>query len=200
MKVLKGSLEETMYDWPDKELIEKGQTCPLQVKKSTRYGENAVTYISDKVHTTYLLPYLVPHSQFKPFTIPTIPYEIVGVRKGGKQRHSRRSGTSAAPLSIIGNGRFAFIIFSTRLYLLFLCLPPRRSLATYSYHIHRTSKLTFVSPDTSRSASTESPIPTQRTSLSHSTYTRPPMLRNVRSTHPPSEFMHKIHEIKVFCF
>ncbi|OJJ04083.1 hypothetical protein ASPVEDRAFT_43532 [Aspergillus versicolor CBS 583.65] len=49
MKVLKGTLQETLYTWPDQERIEHGQVSPPQVKKVTTYGENQVTYMSDKL-------------------------------------------------------------------------------------------------------------------------------------------------------
>jgi len=41
MKVLRGSLQETLYEWPEKE------GAPLTVKKETRYTSGAVTYMSD---------------------------------------------------------------------------------------------------------------------------------------------------------
>ncbi|KAN0068737.1 RmlC-like cupin domain containing protein [Elaphomyces granulatus] len=44
MKVLKGSLQETLYSWP-----EKDKESPLQVTKQTTYHENEVTYMSDKL-------------------------------------------------------------------------------------------------------------------------------------------------------
>ncbi|RAO64342.1 uncharacterized protein BHQ10_000354 [Talaromyces amestolkiae] len=46
MKILKGSLKETLFSWP-----EKGQApnAPLQITKETVYGENQVTYMSDKL-------------------------------------------------------------------------------------------------------------------------------------------------------
>ena len=46
MKVLKGSLQETLYHWPDQNLVEHGESSPLSVQKETVYGENEVTYIS----------------------------------------------------------------------------------------------------------------------------------------------------------
>ncbi|BCS23824.1 putative cysteine dioxygenase Cdo1 [Aspergillus puulaauensis] len=49
MKVLKGTLQETLYTWPDQERVERGQVSPPQVKKVTTYGENQVTYMSDKL-------------------------------------------------------------------------------------------------------------------------------------------------------
>ncbi|KAJ5122077.1 hypothetical protein N7448_003207 [Penicillium atrosanguineum] len=49
MKILKGKLQETLYSWPDREKIESGQTSPPQVTRQTIYGENQVTYMSDKL-------------------------------------------------------------------------------------------------------------------------------------------------------
>lgn len=68
MKILQGSLRETQYAWPDKDKVQHGETSPLDVTKQTVYGENQVTYMSDKV----CLPYPVlscqainpPHAEF----------------------------------------------------------------------------------------------------------------------------------------
>ncbi|CAI7571890.1 unnamed protein product [Penicillium palitans] len=49
MKVLKGKLQEDLYSWPDQEQIENGQISPPQLTKQTTYGENQVTYMSDKL-------------------------------------------------------------------------------------------------------------------------------------------------------
>ncbi|KAJ5616035.1 hypothetical protein N7537_001149 [Penicillium hordei] len=49
MKVLKGKLQEDLYSWPDQEQIENGQISPPQLTKQTTYGENKVTYMSDKL-------------------------------------------------------------------------------------------------------------------------------------------------------
>jgi hypothetical protein len=46
MKILKGSLRETLYNFPDQELIRSGASAPITVKKETVYYENEVTYIS----------------------------------------------------------------------------------------------------------------------------------------------------------
>ncbi|KAK5003918.1 hypothetical protein LTR28_009593 [Elasticomyces elasticus] len=48
MKILRGSLKETVYNWP-KDVHHEQSSAPLEVKKETIYGENAVTYISDKI-------------------------------------------------------------------------------------------------------------------------------------------------------
>ncbi|KAJ5157274.1 uncharacterized protein N7482_008374 [Penicillium canariense] len=49
MKILKGKLKETLYSWPNKQKIDQGQTSPPQVTRETVYGENQVTYMSDKL-------------------------------------------------------------------------------------------------------------------------------------------------------
>lgn len=45
MKVLKGSLQETLYGWPDEEKTQHGVSDPPIVRKETRYKENEVAYI-----------------------------------------------------------------------------------------------------------------------------------------------------------
>ncbi|KUM55343.1 hypothetical protein ACN42_g11970 [Penicillium freii] len=47
--VLKGTLQEDLYSWPDQKQIENGQISPPQLTKQTTYGENQVTYMSDKL-------------------------------------------------------------------------------------------------------------------------------------------------------
>ncbi|KAL4769321.1 RmlC-like cupin domain-containing protein [Aspergillus nidulans var. acristatus] len=49
MKVLKGNLQETLYTWPDQDKVQHGQSSPPEVTKVTTYGENQVTYMSDKL-------------------------------------------------------------------------------------------------------------------------------------------------------
>ncbi|KAJ9668204.1 Cysteine dioxygenase [Coniosporium apollinis] len=44
MKILAGSLKETLYAWP-----EVSEAAPLAVKKETLYTENQVTYMSDQL-------------------------------------------------------------------------------------------------------------------------------------------------------
>ena len=48
-KILKGSLKETLYSWPDQEKVEHGQVSPPQETKQTIYDENQVTYMSDEL-------------------------------------------------------------------------------------------------------------------------------------------------------
>lgn len=48
-QVLKGCLQETLYTWPDRNLVNDGKPSPLKIKKETIYGENQVTYMSDNV-------------------------------------------------------------------------------------------------------------------------------------------------------
>ncbi|KAL1849706.1 Cysteine dioxygenase [Paecilomyces lecythidis] len=47
--ILKGTLQETLYAWPEDEKIKEGQPSPLHITKQTKYGENQVTYMSDKL-------------------------------------------------------------------------------------------------------------------------------------------------------
>jgi cysteine dioxygenase len=42
-------LRETLYSWPEDEKVQKGEGSPLNITKKTVYGENEVTYMSDKV-------------------------------------------------------------------------------------------------------------------------------------------------------
>ncbi|KMU79559.1 cysteine dioxygenase type 1 [Coccidioides immitis RMSCC 3703] len=49
MKILKGSLKETLYDWPDQEKTDAGEPAPMKVTRERVYGENQVTYMSDKL-------------------------------------------------------------------------------------------------------------------------------------------------------
>ncbi|KAJ5468423.1 hypothetical protein N7475_006175 [Penicillium sp. IBT 31633x] len=49
MKILKGKLQEDLYSWPDQEQIMNGRTSPPKLTKQTVYGENQVTYMSDKL-------------------------------------------------------------------------------------------------------------------------------------------------------
>lgn len=48
-KILKGKLQEDLYSWPDQKQIENGESCPPQLTKQTIYGEDQVTYMSDKL-------------------------------------------------------------------------------------------------------------------------------------------------------
>ncbi|KAH1492478.1 hypothetical protein LV164_000648 [Aspergillus fumigatus] len=47
--VLKGSLQETLYTWPDQDKLRNGQPSSPQIIKKTTYTENQVTYMSDKL-------------------------------------------------------------------------------------------------------------------------------------------------------
>ncbi|KAH0541345.1 Cysteine dioxygenase [Glutinoglossum americanum] len=53
MKVLRGSLKETLYLWPDRNAINSGLPSPPVTKKETIYHENQVTYMSDDVRGAY---------------------------------------------------------------------------------------------------------------------------------------------------
>ncbi|KAI5284724.1 Cysteine dioxygenase, partial [Ascosphaera acerosa] len=53
MKVLKGSLQETLYDWPESNGVCPGEAgeagrAPLRVKRVTTLAENQVAYMSDQ--------------------------------------------------------------------------------------------------------------------------------------------------------
>jgi cysteine dioxygenase len=50
MKILKGQLKETLYEWPDQQRINCGEPAPLAAKKETVLNENEVSYISSKFH------------------------------------------------------------------------------------------------------------------------------------------------------
>ncbi|KAF7163944.1 hypothetical protein CNMCM5623_008605 [Aspergillus felis] len=47
--ILKGSLQETLYTWPDQDKLQNGQSSSPQIIKETTYTENQVTYMSDKL-------------------------------------------------------------------------------------------------------------------------------------------------------
>ncbi|KAJ0422408.1 RmlC-like cupin domain-containing protein [Aspergillus carlsbadensis] len=49
MKVLKGTLQETLYTWPDQDKVQHGESSPPKITKVTTYGENQVTYMSDQL-------------------------------------------------------------------------------------------------------------------------------------------------------
>ncbi|KAK2769838.1 Cysteine dioxygenase [Emmonsiellopsis sp. PD_33] len=49
MKILKGSLRETLYAWPQEDKLRKGEPSPLDITRDTVYRENQVTYMSDKL-------------------------------------------------------------------------------------------------------------------------------------------------------
>ncbi|OCK95068.1 putative cysteine dioxygenase Cdo1 [Cenococcum geophilum 1.58] len=49
MKVLKGSLKETLFSWPNQSVLNSGEPSPPKVKKETVYQENQVTYMSDQL-------------------------------------------------------------------------------------------------------------------------------------------------------
>lgn len=49
MKILSGQLKETLYTWPDCSLLNQGKPSPPQINRERIYGENEVTYMSDKL-------------------------------------------------------------------------------------------------------------------------------------------------------
>lgn len=48
MKILKGNLKETLYDWPSNN-TQEGSSSPPRPKRETIYEENQVTYMSDQL-------------------------------------------------------------------------------------------------------------------------------------------------------
>lgn len=52
-QVLKGSLKETLYTWPDRNVVNAGKPSPLRIQKETVYANNQVTYMSDNVRRYY---------------------------------------------------------------------------------------------------------------------------------------------------
>lgn len=47
MKVLRGTLQETLYAWPEEESGEKEEgICPMTVTKAMTHNKDAVTYIN----------------------------------------------------------------------------------------------------------------------------------------------------------
>jgi len=49
MKILKGRLRETLFSWPDQDLISHGQSSPPVMKKESLLEENEVSYISNSI-------------------------------------------------------------------------------------------------------------------------------------------------------
>jgi len=49
MKVLRGTLKETLYAWPDQDQLADGLSSPPEIKRETLYGEDEVTYMSDQL-------------------------------------------------------------------------------------------------------------------------------------------------------
>jgi len=47
--MLQGSLKETQYHWPNKELLEASKSSPLKPQGATVFSRDEVTYIADSV-------------------------------------------------------------------------------------------------------------------------------------------------------
>ncbi len=47
--MLQGSLKETQYGWPNKELLEAGNASPLESQGAINLSQDEVTYIADSV-------------------------------------------------------------------------------------------------------------------------------------------------------
>ena len=54
MKILKGSLKETVYHMPSPQTNRTAEAGPLEVKKETVYKEQEVAYISDRIGLHYV--------------------------------------------------------------------------------------------------------------------------------------------------
>ena len=48
MKIMKGTLRETKYEWP------KQENAPMETKERTEYKENVVAYINSKILRPYI--------------------------------------------------------------------------------------------------------------------------------------------------
>ncbi|KAJ5551434.1 hypothetical protein N7461_006132 [Penicillium sp. DV-2018c] len=95
MKILKGKLQEDLYSWPHKKQTAGEQAAPLQLTKQSIYGENDVTYMSDKLglhrisnpdpddFAVSLHLYTPPNAEIHGFSI----YD----ERTGKARHITRS-------------------------------------------------------------------------------------------------------------
>lgn len=57
MKILKGSLKETLYAWPDQSLIKQGISAPPAVVKETIYNANEVAYVSGMLFILFSVLY-----------------------------------------------------------------------------------------------------------------------------------------------
>ncbi|KAF2668390.1 cysteine dioxygenase type I [Microthyrium microscopicum] len=49
MKMLKGQLQETLFSWPDEDVINRGEQSPPTVKRVKMLKENDVAYISNSI-------------------------------------------------------------------------------------------------------------------------------------------------------
>jgi cysteine dioxygenase len=50
MKILQGELTETLFGWPDEDLINRGHSCPMAKRRVTLMGKDKVAYISSKLN------------------------------------------------------------------------------------------------------------------------------------------------------
>lgn len=68
-QMLQGSLKEVLYDWPDQELLGRGEPSPLQPRDETLLAKDEVTYIADSVShdvPPYLFPELMASEAWPP--------------------------------------------------------------------------------------------------------------------------------------
>ncbi|PGH04842.1 cysteine dioxygenase [Polytolypa hystricis UAMH7299] len=95
MKILRGSLQETLYNWPEEDKVKNGGTSPLTVTKATVYGENQVTYMSDKLglHKISNLDTETPAVSLHLYTPPNAAHYGFSVfdEQTGKARHIKQS-------------------------------------------------------------------------------------------------------------
>ncbi|KAF2757826.1 cysteine dioxygenase type I [Pseudovirgaria hyperparasitica] len=87
MKVLKGELTETLYDWPDQRKASGNGSAPLVPKRETRYQTNQVTYMSDELGI-----HRVGNPDTKEFAISLHLYTPPHVSKNGCHIFNARTG------------------------------------------------------------------------------------------------------------
>ncbi|KAL2871121.1 putative cysteine dioxygenase Cdo1 [Aspergillus lucknowensis] len=95
MKVLKGTLQETLYSWPDQDRVEHGQPSPPEITKVTSYNENQVTYMSDqlglhKIHNPDPNNVAVSLHLYTPPNAATYGFSVFD-EKSGKASHIKQS-------------------------------------------------------------------------------------------------------------
>jgi hypothetical protein len=49
MKILQGELTETLFGWPDEDLIKSGHSCPMTKRRVTLMEKDEVAYISSRL-------------------------------------------------------------------------------------------------------------------------------------------------------
>jgi cysteine dioxygenase len=51
MKILQGELTETLFGWPDEDLIKRGYSCPMAQRRVTLMEKDQVAYISSRLNS-----------------------------------------------------------------------------------------------------------------------------------------------------